>query len=91
MHTHGLGVIQSHSEAFKYCGLAAGQGFTQAQYDLARMYEHGIGTAVVRSEALRWFHEAAAEGYQEAAVALKRLNIATTEIELPESESQRSS
>ena len=91
MHTHGLGVIQSHSDAFKYCRMAAVEGVAQAKHDLARMYEHGIGTAVVRSEALRWFHEAAAEGHQEAAVALKRLKIATTEIELPESESQRSS
>ena len=49
MHTHGLGVIKSHSEAFKYCRLAAGQGFAQAKYNLARMYEHGIGTAVVRA------------------------------------------
>ena len=65
--------------------MAAVQGFTQAKFDLAHMYQHGVGTAIVRSEALRWFHEAAAQGHQEAEAALKRLKIEETEIAQPES------
>ena len=88
MHLHGHGVVQSHSEALRFCKLAAFQGFAQAQHDLGCMYQNGVGTAVVRSEANRWFHEAAAQGHEGAAAALRHLNVVDTAIASPESQSQ---
>jgi hypothetical protein len=60
MYLDGRGVPQSDEEGAKWYRLAAEQGFTQAQLDLALAYLAGRGVPVDKVQAYMWFSLAAA-------------------------------
>jgi TPR repeat protein len=59
MYDEGLGVARNDNEAVKWYRRAADQGFADAQYNLALMYETGEGVAVNQVYAYMWFDIAA--------------------------------
>ncbi len=59
--------IENHKqEAFKYCQLAADQGYAPAQYQFGCYYEEGIGTHKSLEQAFKYYHLAANQGFEEA-------------------------
>jgi len=62
------------AEAYRLCGLAAEQGYTEAEHTLAAMYTHGYGVAKNYAEAIRWYKRAMAKGDAGARDALVRLH-----------------
>ncbi len=60
MYDIGQGVAQNYHEAVKWYRLAARQGDTMAQYNLALMYDIGQGLSQDRAEAYVWFSVLAA-------------------------------
>jgi hypothetical protein len=61
-------------EAFRYYALAADQGFTAAENNLACCYMNGEGTEVDLGKARYWFRRAAAKGSELATTNLARLD-----------------
>lgn len=61
---------ESNAAAVKWYSLAAGQGHSEAQYQLARHYDHGWGVEEDKAEAVKWFRLAAGQGNREAQVEL---------------------
>ena len=59
-------------EAFRYCKLAAEQGFTEAECALGDHYTRGDGVDFDPLEAKRWYTRAAAKGHEEAKDMLRR-------------------
>ena len=53
--------------------MAAEQGVTQAQFNLAYYYEYGQGVPQNLSEATKWYKAAAKQGHTEAKDRLKKL------------------
>jgi TPR repeat protein len=49
-------------EANTYLSFAANDGFTRAQYQLARDYQSGTGETQSDAQAFQWFSKAAAGG-----------------------------
>ena len=62
MYANGTGVRRDHAEAFKLFRLAADQGYTDAQFDLAGMYADGDGVLQSNVGAHMWFNLASANG-----------------------------
>jgi hypothetical protein len=62
MYSHGQGVPQDYSEAFRWCRKSADQGYAYGEAGLAYMYLHGQGVSQDSSEALRWYRKAAEGG-----------------------------
>lgn len=70
----GIGGPQSQPAAVRWFRDAAEHGLTDAQYNLARIYEDGAqGVAPDAGEAYRWYLVAAGAGDSEAAAAAGRL------------------
>ena len=61
MYEYGKGVVQDHKEAVTWYGLAAAQGYAEAQYKLGVMYERGQGVPQDYKEAVKWYRLAAAQ------------------------------
>ena len=57
---------QNYQEALKWYRLAAAQGDSQAQYNVAWMYFNGHGVTQDYQEALKWYRLAAAQGDSQA-------------------------
>src|SRR5262245_53836376 len=55
----GEGISQNAQEAAKLFRIAAEQGYTGAQYDLAVLYGNGQGVTQDYVEAMRWLRKAA--------------------------------
>jgi TPR repeat protein len=60
--TTGQGVPQDDAEAVRWYGLAAEQGYADAQVSLGMMYANGVGVAEDDREAVRWYRLAAEQG-----------------------------
>lgn len=59
-----LGVPRDAAAAVGWFRIAADQGYAEAQYELARMYESGIGVPQNQDEASRLYQLARAQGHQ---------------------------
>ncbi len=66
MYYHGEGVLQNFEEANRWFRLAAEQGYSDAQYVLAQVYENGTGVPQNRAEAAKWYRLAAEQGNVDA-------------------------
>jgi hypothetical protein len=55
-------------------GAAAAQGYPDASYGIARMYEYGLGVPVNLSEAVIWYGKAGAPGDPRAAERRRNLS-----------------
>ena len=62
LYEHGLGVVESYSDAFNWYKRAAEAGLPEAQYNLGTLYHHGRGIARNHDLAYKWFSLAAAAG-----------------------------
>jgi len=69
-----LSVDGQYMESFRYCKLAADQGYTQAQYNAGYCYENAEGVGRNLDEAKRLYALAAAKGYEHGIAALRRLS-----------------
>jgi hypothetical protein len=67
------GLDRDYQQALKWYEKSAGQGFRNAQYNLARLFENGQGTRRNPDIALKWYKRAADQGDEDAAEAMKRL------------------
>ena len=65
----------NYSEAFKFCSVAAEQGYADAQYNLAKIYYLGKGVKQDFVNAKKWFEKAAKQGHAEAQCCLAGLYI----------------
>lgn len=63
MYHDGKGVKRNHQQALKLHGLAAEQGYADAQYSLGLYYHEGRGVQIDYVESVRWFELAAAQGH----------------------------
>lgn len=71
MRQAGLDLAEGRAEtAFRTIRAAAEQGFAEAQYILATLYEDGEGTPADREAAYRWYQTAAANRDNTAVAAL---------------------
>ena len=61
-----IGVTQDYSKAAHYYELAAEQGHSEAQYELARQYEVGLGVTQNHSRATHYFELSASQEHSEA-------------------------
>ena len=59
MYSEGLGVKKVHGNAFNHYKIAAGKGYSDAQFELGYMYDHGHGTEKDFAAAIKWFEKAA--------------------------------
>lgn len=71
MYADGEGVTQDNKKALEYFTKAAQQGFPQAQYNLAYMYENIFPDL---EKAKFWYMEASKNHIPEADQALERLS-----------------
>ena len=62
MYAEGLGTAPVSAIALKWYRQAAEQGFSQAQFNLAHMYENGIGIRRDVEQMITWYERAAAQG-----------------------------
>ena len=62
--------MQDYAEAVKWYRLAAEQGDSAAQYNLAVMYNNGEGVLQDYAEAMKWYRLAAEQGYADAQKAI---------------------
>jgi len=60
-------------EIFRFTKLAADQGFTDAETNLAQLFEDGFGVEKDLAEAMRWYARAAAKGNGKAIAAVAKL------------------
>jgi len=60
-------------EIFRFTKLAADQGFTDAETNLAQLFEDGFGVEKDLAEAMRWYARAAAKGDEKAIAAVAEL------------------
>lgn len=58
----GRGVLQSHTKAAYWYGLAAGQGLAHAQYALGLLYQNGRGVELDIQKAVELYQKAADQG-----------------------------
>jgi hypothetical protein len=65
---------EKFEEAFRYFALAADQGFTGGESNLALCYARGEGTEVDLGKARCWFERASAKGDENARKNLARLD-----------------
>ncbi|EGB11459.1 hypothetical protein AURANDRAFT_21291, partial [Aureococcus anophagefferens] len=68
-----LSVDGQYMESFRYCKLAADQGYTQAQYNAGYCYENAEGVERNLGEAKRLYALSAAKGYGPGIAALGRI------------------
>jgi TPR repeat protein len=68
-----LSVDGQYMESFRYCKLAADQGYTQAQYNAGYCYENAEGVGRNLDEAKRLYALAAAKGDEHGIAALRRI------------------
>jgi hypothetical protein len=74
LESDGVYIQQDYAESLKWCRLAAEQGHTTAQCQLAMMYLEGKGVPENPAAALRWYWKAAAGDYSaEACFTLANL------------------
>ena len=66
LYEHGLGVVQSYSDALVWYDRAAQAGLPEAQYNLGTLHHHGRGISRNHDVAYQWFSSSAAAGYTEA-------------------------
>ena len=59
-------MTKDDTEAVKWYRKAADQGFVQAQYNLAAMYDSGQGVPQDYAEAAKWYRKAADRGFAQA-------------------------
>ncbi len=70
MYANGTPVPQSDEEAVRWYRLAAEQGFSPGQHDLASMYFYGYGVEKDLPQAVHWWQKAAQLGHIESQVRL---------------------
>jgi TPR repeat protein len=61
-------------EAFKWFQKAADQNYTEAQYNIAQLYENGEGVVENKYTALHWYERSKAGGYENADKCIEKLN-----------------
>ena len=67
-----MGVEMDYEEAAQWYRMAAEQGDSDAQFNLATMYANGDGVELNMDEAIRWLQKSADQGDEEAKEQLKR-------------------
>ena len=86
MYRQARGVSGNFTEALKWYGLAAEQGFVSAQNTLGIMYVTGTGVPQNYVEAYKWWVIAASEGVQEPADNRDRVRAYMTPAQIAEAE-----
>lgn len=71
---------KDYDKAFECYLKSAEQGYSQAQYNLASMYEKGEGTEVNYEEALKWYKKSKDSGHRLAKIGFDRLHKLVGEI-----------
>ena len=66
MHENGQGVPKDYVAAAQWYGLAADQGYADAQFSLALSYDKGLGLPEDAGKAAQWYERAAAQGHIDA-------------------------
>ena len=73
---------KDYEKAFECYLKSAEQGYSQAQYNLASMYEKGEGTEVNYEEALKWYKESKDSGHRLAKIGFDRVQKLVGKIEV---------